>query len=244
MIRVMLIEDNEAHRKVTAKLFGGHREFWLDAHESIYDAAASGFEPSVILLDICLGESDGVDTVERAAKSWPDVPIIVLTATEVNGESKRYLEAGASSALSKLDVLNITGFPVLLRALRRALGSRGHTAAEVTLSRAITKAESAPLARKLAGWALAALTTIGGGGGITAWKMGEDSDERSHADSVETKEHAAEVTASIHADIGRVEKDIARVEQAVQRIDDRTEDWGKTLGEIKGYLRARSREER
>lgn len=239
----MLIEDNEAHRKVTAKLFGGHREFWLESFDGIDKAAASGFEPNVILLDLCLGTSDGVDSIEQTVRAWPDTPIIVLTATEINGESRRYIQAGASSALSKLDVLNISGFPVLLRALRRALGSRGHTAAEVTISKAISKAEAAPLARKVAGWALAALTAIGGGGGLTAWKMDEDTAQQ-HADALETKEHAAEVTATLHSDIGRVEKDIARVEQAVQRIDDRTEDWGKTLGEIKGYLRAKSREDR
>jgi len=58
-------------------------------------------KPDVILMDINLGEMDGIECVRRLAVLMPEVPVLMLTVFEDTEQIFRALAAGASGYLLK-----------------------------------------------------------------------------------------------------------------------------------------------
>ena len=75
------------------------------------EAAAAG-EHAVILMDLQMPEMDGIEATRRIRAQGRRTPIIALTASAMEGDRERCLEAGFDEHLSK---------PVDLRALTEAL---------------------------------------------------------------------------------------------------------------------------
>ena len=55
----------------------------------------------VLLLDLGLPDSSGVDTVKQAYKVEPDVPIVVLTGLDDEETGLKAIKAGADDYLTK-----------------------------------------------------------------------------------------------------------------------------------------------
>lgn len=84
-IKVLIVEDNKINQLVTKKI--------LEKNGFITKVVDNGFEAikqierkthDVILMDINMPEIDGFETAIRIRKINPDIPIIALTATDLN----------------------------------------------------------------------------------------------------------------------------------------------------------------
>lgn len=119
-VPVLLVEDEPGDADlVRFGLRGSAREHfdvtWVDRLSAV-PQALDKVSPAVVLLDLSLPDSTGLDTV-RAAREWfRDTPIIVLTGYDDEDFALRTLEAGAADYLVKGRIETST----LVRAIRYA----------------------------------------------------------------------------------------------------------------------------
>jgi GAF domain-containing protein/CheY-like chemotaxis protein len=102
--RVLLVEDDADQRE---RLRG-----WLDGAQWAVQEAANGREalarvqaekPDVILLDLMMPEMDGFAVVAALQKEprWSDIPVIVVTARDLDAKDRERLNSGVQSVLVK-----------------------------------------------------------------------------------------------------------------------------------------------
>ncbi|MFQ6013455.1 MAG: response regulator [Thermoplasmata archaeon] len=132
-IRILLVEDNPGdvlllHLAVQQT---GAAEVKLERvprlGEAIKRAERSSFD--VILLDLSLPDSQGLDTVTRAVEQVPDIPIIILTANDDDELGFQAVRRGAQDFLIKGQVDEIQ----LLRSIRFAIERHRRKRAEEAL---------------------------------------------------------------------------------------------------------------
>jgi signal transduction histidine kinase/CheY-like chemotaxis protein len=124
--RVLLVEDDRAQReRVTG---------WLAGDEWVVDQAASGREalfrlsemkPDVILLDLMMPEMDGFAVVAALRKEpkWRSIPVIIITALELDARDRERLNSGVQSVLVK-DTFRPAELVDNIRRLVRTAGRR------------------------------------------------------------------------------------------------------------------------
>ncbi len=120
--RVLLIEDNPADvllvRAMLAEAGGACCEV------ECTDRLAKGLErlatehPHVVLVDLSLPDSHGLETFTRIHTVAPHMPVIVLTAQEDEQLAAKALQLGAQDYLVKQQITA----PLLMRAIRYAIG--------------------------------------------------------------------------------------------------------------------------
>jgi two-component system NarL family response regulator len=104
MTRVLLVDDHAVVREGLALLIGRHADLEViaetgDAQEAVAIAAAQG--PDVVLMDIGLGDEDGVSVIEAIHARSPAARILVLSMF-VDAETVRQaLLAGAAGYVVK-----------------------------------------------------------------------------------------------------------------------------------------------
>jgi CheY-like chemotaxis protein len=102
--RILLIEDNEANRRLMADYLGysGYEVFAL-ADGTQLAATMEQFQPQVILLDLKLPTVDGYALLEqlRQREDWRQIPVIVVSAYAFQRDQQRALELGARRYLVK-----------------------------------------------------------------------------------------------------------------------------------------------
>jgi two-component system, NtrC family, sensor kinase len=102
--RVLLVEDDADQRE---RMHG-----WLEGEQWAVQEAANGREalarlqadkPDVILLDLMMPEMDGFEVVAALQKEprWRDVPVIVITARDLDPQDRERLNSGVQSVLVK-----------------------------------------------------------------------------------------------------------------------------------------------
>ena len=104
-VTVLLVEDNPGDARLARELLGEVEsfEFELEHVERLSDAVAalnrSRFD--VVLLDLSLPDSHGLDGIALLQKTGPTVPIVVLTGRSDDGVAIDVLKAGADDYLIK-----------------------------------------------------------------------------------------------------------------------------------------------
>ena len=120
-IKVLLIEDNPGDARLIVELLGAGNvtDFALERVDRFQAALERLREGGVdvVLLDLGLPDSQGLDTFRRAQKGAPDVPIIVISGL---ADERIALEAVRSGAQDYLVKGRIEG-PQLARAIRYAI---------------------------------------------------------------------------------------------------------------------------
>ena len=102
--RVLLVEDDPDQRE---RVRG-----WLDSRQWIVQEAANGREaldrlrddrPDLILLDLMMPEMDGFAVVAALQKEerWREIPVIVITARDLDAKDRARLSSGVQSVLVK-----------------------------------------------------------------------------------------------------------------------------------------------
>ena len=99
-----MVEDDQVQRD---RIRG-----WLEGQQWIVQEAANGREalahlqedkPDVILLDLMMPEMDGFAVVAALQKSveWRHIPVIVITARDLDAKDRERLNSGVQSVLVK-----------------------------------------------------------------------------------------------------------------------------------------------
>ncbi len=101
---MLLVEDDPDQRE---RVRG-----WLDSQQWIVQEAANGREaldrlredrPDLILLDLMMPEMDGFAVVAALQKDerWREIPVIVITARDLDAKDRARLNSGVQSVLVK-----------------------------------------------------------------------------------------------------------------------------------------------
>jgi two-component system KDP operon response regulator KdpE len=98
---ILVIDDDMSIRRLLRSSLRerGYRVTAAASGEEGLDAAA-GDPAAVVILDLSLPDTDGVE-VCRQLRSWSDVPILVLSARDQETEKVRALDLGADDYLTK-----------------------------------------------------------------------------------------------------------------------------------------------
>ncbi len=101
---VVLVEDNALNRELFQDLLEGENH----AVRAAYNGAElrahvrAGEVPDVVLMDILLPDSDGVELLkELRYGAWSHVPVAALTAQATAGDAERFLAAGFDAVIVK-----------------------------------------------------------------------------------------------------------------------------------------------
>lgn len=101
---ILVVEDNELNRELLCDwLEVEGYEVWSAADlKASYESFAKRF-PDVVLLDINLGQDNGLDLVEwmRQKTEVSEIPVIAVTAHALAAEQEQILKAGCRTCLSK-----------------------------------------------------------------------------------------------------------------------------------------------
>src|SRR5438046_7565119 len=102
--RVLLVEDDADQReRMRAWLTGEHWAVQEAANGREALARVQADKPDVILLDLMMPEMDGFAVVAALQKEagWKDIPVIVITARDLDAEDRERLNSGVQSVLVK-----------------------------------------------------------------------------------------------------------------------------------------------
>jgi CheY-like chemotaxis protein len=99
-LRILLIEDSATFRRAVAGVLGEAFQGRVDLETA--ETLTKGLERlqspehvSVVLLDLILPDSEGIEGFQKLHPQRPDVPVVVLTGLE-DGQLGLEMEAGGS----------------------------------------------------------------------------------------------------------------------------------------------------
>ncbi|MBI3537833.1 MAG: response regulator, partial [Chloroflexi bacterium] len=120
-IRVLLVEDNPGDARLLREMFGEavSPTFELTHVERLNEAmqCLAQERSDVVLLDLLLPDSQGLETFVKMKGQTSQIPIVVLTGLEDEGSAVKAMQAGAQDYLVKGDVNTQS----LVRSMRYAI---------------------------------------------------------------------------------------------------------------------------
>jgi DNA-binding NarL/FixJ family response regulator len=144
-MKVLIVDDHPLIREALANVLAElGREVTVLQAESLKGALAelaAHPDTTLILLDLMLPDAEGTSVLDQVRHAHPDVPVVVLSATDNRSTVLAAIDGGAMGFISKR-----SASPVLVNALRLVL------AGEVYIPPEVLRAETLP--RPAAGAAL------------------------------------------------------------------------------------------
>ena len=131
---VVVVDDHRTFSDLLAMALGAEPDFeCVGKATSVATALAmvEDLRPDLVLMDVRLGDGDGVAATAELTRSYPDLRVVVLTAHADLALMKRAADAGACCLLPKDGSL-----PDMLEALRRS--RRGGITVHPELLKALT----------------------------------------------------------------------------------------------------------
>ena len=121
-VRVLLVEDQPGDAKLITYILGTFRApvftvTHVDRLSRAIEFLGGGAPVDVVLLDLSLPDSSGLETVARMQAAAPHVPLVIMTGRDDPAFADTALEAGAQDYLVKSDNLEQT----VGRAIRYAI---------------------------------------------------------------------------------------------------------------------------
>jgi CheY-like chemotaxis protein len=111
MTTILIVEDNALNRDMLGRRLSRRGYNVLVASDGPAGVAmALKHRPDVVLMDIFLGEMDGIEATRRikANRIGSDIPIIALTASAFQSDRERALDAGCIEFETKpVDLLRL-----------------------------------------------------------------------------------------------------------------------------------------
>jgi len=120
MTRVLVVDDEPQIRRalgINLRARGYDVDLAPDGEQALATAART--HPDVVVLDLGLPGIDGVEVI-RGLRGWSQVPIVVLSVRDAEGDKVAALDAGADDYVTKP-----FGMDELLARVRAALRRRG-----------------------------------------------------------------------------------------------------------------------
>ena len=101
MHQVLVIEDDEAIRGVLRALLQSEDFRVIEAGTAARaEIEARSHKPDLLLVDLGLPDGDGIDVIRRV-RAWSPVPIVVLSARNMEAQKITALDAGADDYVTK-----------------------------------------------------------------------------------------------------------------------------------------------
>ena len=103
-IRVLCVDDHRIVREGIALILAREPDIEVVASAANADEAVTEFKrhrPDVTLMDLRLGERNGIDAIKEIRRDYPDARIVVLTMYQGDEDIHRALSAGAATYLLK-----------------------------------------------------------------------------------------------------------------------------------------------
>lgn len=122
--RIVIIDDHPFVREGLKQLLGGQNEFVLAAEASDAAAAQAAIEqhqPDVAVVDLALGNDDGIELVRWIRENHANVRVLVLSMQDEALYAERLLRLGVSGYVMK----NVAGTD-FLSALRKVARGQRH----------------------------------------------------------------------------------------------------------------------
>lgn len=124
-IKILNVEDDDDDAELLAFALAGaaDRDYQIRRARTLSEMheALTSFRPDVMLLDMHLPDSHGLDTVRKALIASHDAPVLVLTGKSDGDIGLKAVEAGAQDFLPKPEIMT----PVLKRAIDFAIQRKG-----------------------------------------------------------------------------------------------------------------------
>jgi two-component system KDP operon response regulator KdpE len=99
--RILVVEDEPRFRRFLSVSLGARGYRVLEAGDAASAIrVAAEHAPDLVLLDLGLPDADGMEVLRRL-REWSEVPVVVLSAREREGQKVEALDAGADDYLTK-----------------------------------------------------------------------------------------------------------------------------------------------
>lgn len=100
-VRVLVVDDELPIRRFLRTALGAHGYTVLEAAAGEPGLAAAASEhPDLMILDMGLPDIDGVEVIQRL-REWSNLPVIILSVRDREGDKVAALDAGANDYLTK-----------------------------------------------------------------------------------------------------------------------------------------------
>jgi DNA-binding NarL/FixJ family response regulator len=122
--RIVLVDDHAMLREGLAQAIGGEADLVVcGAAETAAEAleVIADTQPNLVIVDLALKDSDGLDLIKDIRARWPRLPVLVVSMHEDVLYAERALRSGASGYVTKREATR-----TLVRAIRRVLGGEIH----------------------------------------------------------------------------------------------------------------------
>jgi len=127
--RILIVDDHPLMREGLIELIAGHSDLEVcgeaDSAASAL-AAIEALDPDVVVLDLTLGQDDGVALVATLHARSPLLPILVLSMHDETVYAERMLSLGARGYVMKQEASE-----VFLTALRKVIAGEHYVRAEL-----------------------------------------------------------------------------------------------------------------
>jgi PAS domain S-box-containing protein len=134
-LRVLHLEDSLLDAEIVRnklKVGGVSCEILLAKSKDAFEVALAREPFDLIISDCNLPGYDGITALQKAQETQPDVPVILVTGTVVDGEAVKCLHIGATDYLLKTDLDRLA--PAVQRAIQEAEIRRTRKRAEAALA--------------------------------------------------------------------------------------------------------------
>lgn len=100
-LRILVAEDNLVNKRLIANLLDkiGHLPIIVSSGAEAVESVNSDVD--LVLMDIQMPEMDGYQATQEIRKSYPNLPIVAMTAHAMSEDKKKCLEVGMNDFLAK-----------------------------------------------------------------------------------------------------------------------------------------------
>ena len=118
-VRILLVDDHPMVRERLAEIINREPDLMVcaeaeDRHQAI--EAISARQPALVIVDITLKNSDGVELIKDIHSRWPSLLMLVVSMHDESLYAERVLRAGARGYITKQEATHS-----ILQAIRRVL---------------------------------------------------------------------------------------------------------------------------
>jgi DNA-binding NarL/FixJ family response regulator len=127
--RVFLVDDHPIVRQGLAQLINNEPDLIVagqgeDAFQSLRDIAKT--KPDLVLVDVSLKDSDGIELLKELKSQTPDLPVLVVSMHDESLYAERALRAGAGGYVMKQEAPQ-----TLLAAIRAVLSGQVYVSSKM-----------------------------------------------------------------------------------------------------------------